>query len=59
MGWMKDQIPFLDNYLQRITAQLKLVFSFVFSSLTLQAFTILYLVIYNFEQVIISRNYFS
>ena len=59
MGWMEDQIPFLDNYLQRITAQLKLVFSFVFSSLTLQAFTILYLVIYNFEQVIISRNYFS
>ena len=32
---------------------------FIFGSLTLQTFTIFFLVTYNFEQFIISRNYFS
>ena len=25
-GWMEDKIPLMENYLQRITAKLKLIF---------------------------------
>ena len=45
------------HILTRNYSKIKTGFYFVFRSLTLQVFTIL--VTYNFEQVIISRNYFS
>ena len=52
--------PFFGHLFTKNYCKMKTGFCFTFSSLTLQAFIVYFiLVTYNFEQVIVSRNYFS
>ena len=56
---MEDKIWFLDTYIQRITAKLKLVFISPLVCLLCKILRYFVLVTENFEQAIVSRNYFS